>query len=1072
MDGVPPDQSTQHSSPEPVDQGESSPASSHAAGALLDALLRSSQDAAITTDAEMRITSWNPAAEAMYGWSAAEAVGKLAHELLQTDYLGAERSQLIADLREHGVWKGEVLHRHRDGSPVVVLATLTWVRGPHGEDIGVLSLNHAISERTQRATGLREHEEQQPGAEQVRQRATERLHALADASRAFAESVGDYQALLHRVARVIADTLRAACNIRLLSDDGQWLDLAVSEHFDPAAQAAMRAVLAPWRIHIDADTPVALAVRHGAPHLVPVIDHAALRATLPPERQHILEGSTHSMMVVPLRLHDRSIGSLMLARTASEPAAFDADDVSLVQDLADRAALAIGNAQLLVRLQAELAERERAQKVTELLYRASQFLARPLGHDEVLNTLLDELQQLIPYDSANIMLPDGSNTFRVRYLRGYEVWTDPEAVKALIFDATQRSPLAQIIATQRSLLIADTHQEPSWIPLIGTHFIGCWMGVPLIANNTLVGIFSIDRHQPHSLTVDDLQLAETLAVSAAVAIERAQLLAELQHERAQLTRRVAERTADLSMANAELARAARLKDEFLANMSHELRTPLNAILGRCEALEEGIYGAVTQDQITSLHVIIESGQHLLTLINDILDLSKIESGQLTLMHETIDVNLVSTMALRMVAQIALVKRIALTSQFDAQVQQFSADERRLKQILVNLLSNAVKFTPQGGRVGLEVRGSPEEQTLTFTVWDTGIGIAADDLPRLFQPFVQLDSSLNRQYTGTGLGLSLVSRLAQALGGSVAVTSTPGQGSRFSVTLPWPPEDQNVDRKGPPAKVDRSAPAFGIALVIEDSATAAAQVTRYLRELGTHVEVHPYGTGTVERAIALQPDVIILDILLPDADGWELLRQIKAEPRTQAIPVVVISVVDEPVRAHMLGAAALLTKPIDRPGLVQVLRAVTGSRSDPPVQTTLVVASSMRRPRILLTDDNEATIDATSDYLRAKGYEVIVARNGSEAIVRTQEGRPDIILMDIQMPGMDGLEAIRRLRIEPGMGQVPIFAVTALAMPGDRERCMAAGADEYLVKPVSYRTLVATIETYRQRVTGQVDDPQT
>ncbi|NTV65261.1 MAG: PAS domain S-box protein, partial [Oscillochloris sp.] len=465
------------------------------------------------------------------------------------------------------------------------------------------------------------------------------------------------------------------------------------------------------------------------------------------------------------------------------------------------------NLQALVNDHAQLLAREQhARQVAEALHTTGQLLARPLNLEAILETLLDVLQQLIPYDSANIMLPDGASEFRVRHWRGYERWTDPALVTALVFDPVQKPLIHAIVTTQRSVLVLDTHQEPAWTPMLGPDHIRCWLGVPLIAGNTVVGIYSIDRQRPNSITEADVRLAETLGATAATAIERAQLFAQVQHERGLLARRVAERTADLSLANAELARAARLKDEFLASMSHELRTPLTGILGRAEALQEGIYGPVTAEQVTSLHSIAESGQHLLTLINDILDLSKIESGRLTLEYATLDIDLLGTMAVRMVAQIAHAKHISLTSSFDGQVQRVHADERRLKQILVNLLANAVKFTLEGGKVGLEVQGSPEQQAVTFTVWDTGIGIAAEDLPKLFQPFVQLDSRLNRQYTGTGLGLALVARLAQAHGGSVAVESTPGQGSRFSVTLPWSPTPPPTSPVSATAAVDTARPA--------------------------------------------------------------------------------------------------------------------------------------------------------------------------------------------------------------------------------------------------------------------------
>ncbi|HNP71709.1 MAG TPA: response regulator, partial [Kouleothrix sp.] len=529
----------------------------------------------------------------------------------------------------------------------------------------------------------------------------------------------------------------------------------------------------------------------------------------------------------------------------------------------------------------------------------------------------------------------------------------------------------------------------------------------------------------------------------------------------------AERTADLSLANAELARAARLKDEFLANMSHELRTPLNGILGRSEALQEEIYGPVSAKQIEVLQGITESGQHLLGLINDILDLSKVEAGRLTLEHETLDIDMLCTASMRMVAQIAITKKISLNTSIDAAAELINADERRLKQILVNLLSNAVKFTPRGGKIGLEVRSDAERQQVRFTVWDTGIGISEEDLARLFQPFTQIDSRLNRAHDGTGLGLTLVRRLAEAHGGSVHVESVVGQGSRFSVVLPWDPAVQRAVRLATASVVDTTQPAVRQALVIEDSTTVAAQLSRYLQELGAQVEISSYSTGTVERAIALQPDVIILDILLPDEDGWHVLRQLKAEPRTRNIPVIVVSVVDTPRLARELGAAEVLLKPIDREMFVTALRRATTRTAEPLVERALLaVPQPVARPRLLLAEDNQTNIDMLFEYLHTKGYDVTVARNGQEAIVCAQEEKPDIILMDIQMPGVDGLEAIRRIRADGALAHTPIIAVTALALPRDRERCLDAGADEYMAKPVSLRMLVHTIESLRKRRAGE------
>jgi signal transduction histidine kinase len=411
--------------------------------------------------------------------------------------------------------------------------------------------------------------------------------------------------------------------------------------------------------------------------------------------------------------------------------------------------------------------------------------------------------------------------------------------------------------------------------------------------------------------------------------ERRRTMDALAEERALLARRVAERTAELSAANAELARAVRLKDEFLASMSHELRTPLNGILGLSEALQEEIYGDLTAKQQESLHIITASGTHLLGLINDILDLAKIEAGKIELTFAPVELVVVAQASLRLISQMAHQKNLHVVSSIDTAVGVLQADARCLTQILVNLLSNAVKFTPTGGTIGLDIVGDAAEHVVHYTVWDTGIGIAEDDQARIFQPFVQLDGRLARHYAGTGLGLALVAQLVDLHSGSIAATSIVGQGSRFTVTFPWN-------------------------------------------------EIRMEKGETVDK--------------LPGTDG---------------------------------GAS-------------------------PP-------AGQIRQARILVVDDNPANLAMVADYLNVKGYAVVVAHEGAEAVAQTREIHPDVIVMDIQMPGMDGLEAIRCIRADPTVATVPIIALTALAMPTDRKQCLAAGADDYLSKPVSLRALVMALE---------------
>jgi PAS domain S-box-containing protein len=530
--------------------------------------------------------------------------------------------------------------------------------------------------------------------------------------------------------------------------------------------------------------------------------------------------------------------------------------------------------------------------------------------------------------------------------------------------------------------------------------------------------------------------------------------AELRQANVQLEARVAARTAELSLANEALARAARMKDEFLASMSHELRTPLTGILGLSETLQMGIYGPLADPQVQPLRHIHQSGEHLLNLITDILDLSKIEAGKMELDVGPVVVDSVCQNSLQLIGELANKKSLRVSYQRDMAVDLVLADERRLKQMIVNLLSNAVKFTPDGGAVGLEVKGDAADQRVRFTVWDTGLGVSPDNQSRLFKPFVQLDSRLSRQFNGTGLGLSLVARMAELHGGSVSVESdgVPGQGSRFSFTLPWTAVPLT------PARRAEQRLALQQALIVEDTPVAAEQLRLYLAELGISSQVQSSGLSVLETVLAASPDVILLDLLLPGRSGWDVLADLKADRRTAAVPVVVVSVIDDRPRAEKLGAEGYLVKPVALSDLQRALDAAQ-ARARQKVAPLAVAGAVDGRPRVLVADDNEITLSTLKDFLHARGYQVELARNGLQALENAQQTRPALILMDMQMPDLDGLEATRRLRASPDSQLVatPVIALTALAMPGDRERCLAAGADDYLFKPINLEKLAQTIE---------------
>ncbi|MFP4121679.1 PAS domain S-box protein [Coleofasciculus sp.] len=528
-------------------------------------------------------------------------------------------------------------------------------------------------------------------------------------------------------------------------------------------------------------------------------------------------------------------------------------------------------------------------------------------------------------------------------------------------------------------------------------------------------------------------------------------------ERKQAEKQLRESNERISLANAELARATRLKDEFLASMSHELRTPLNAILGLAEALQEEVYGSLTPKQRKSLATIEQSGKHLLDLINDILDLSKIESGKMSLSVSLVSVDSLCESSLTFIKQQAQQKNIRLDYHIAPGLSEIEVDERRIRQVLVNLLSNAVKFTPDGGQVSLQVTTDPDGEQLQLSVTDTGIGIAPENLNKLFKPFVQLDSSLSRRYGGTGLGLALVRRIVELQGGSIALDSEVGKGSCFTVNLPRKHPSPIQERLRHPKLISGELPPIHKALVVEDSDASANHIARYLGELGITVLIHPQGEGTIDAVQTFNPDVIILDILLPNLSGWEVLVQLKENLATQSIPVVVVSVVDDPTQALELGASDYLLKPVSRPQLQSVLSQLFAT---PPETTPPVVEEQL--PLILLAEDNEANIITLTDYLHSKGFRVVLARNGIEAVQQAKQHTPDLILMDIQMPEMDGLESTRQIRADRNLPRMPIIAVTALAMPGDREKCLAAGVTEYMAKPIRLKKLVTLIEDYLHR----------
>jgi signal transduction histidine kinase/CheY-like chemotaxis protein/HAMP domain-containing protein len=479
--------------------------------------------------------------------------------------------------------------------------------------------------------------------------------------------------------------------------------------------------------------------------------------------------------------------------------------------------------------------------------------------------------------------------------------------------------------------------------------------------------------------------------------------------------------------------ANRLKSEFLASMSHELRTPLNAIIGFSEVLRDGIAGEVNEQQREYLQDVLNSGTHLLALINDILDLSKVEAGKMTLELEWLKVEEILRTSLAIVREKAVAHRLTLDLQA-AGAGELCADPRKFKQIAYNLLSNAVKFTPEGGRIAVTARRLPVHdlpvaatappgttEFVEIAVTDTGIGITLEDQARLFAAFTQIDSSLSRQYEGTGLGLALVKRLAELHGGAVAIESAPGKGATFRVWLPCRPRDDCADQDRP-----RSAPQPNgghRVLMVEDDPQAVELLRLALTRDGFEV-IHAASADEARRRLAEQtPDLITLDILLPGEDGWQFLDWLKQNTEWAHIPVVVVSIVAEQHKGLALGACAVLQKPFVKEELTTELTRLG------------LVPLQKKAARVLVVDDDPGAVERIAAPLEAAGHSVERAFGGRAALASALNAPPDLILLDLLMPDLSGFDVATALRANPRTALVPIIIVTAKTLDEAERRSL-------------------------------------
>jgi signal transduction histidine kinase/DNA-binding response OmpR family regulator len=570
--------------------------------------------------------------------------------------------------------------------------------------------------------------------------------------------------------------------------------------------------------------------------------------------------------------------------------------------------------------------------------------------------------------------------------------------------------------TRAAVQIPDLEREPGnrLLDILARAGFRALLAVPMLREDRVIGALVVRRKAPGEFPPETVQLLQTFGTQSALAIQNARLYEAIQEQ------------------GRQLQVASEHKSQFLANMSHELRTPMNAIIGVSEILLEDARDLGRADQVDPLERILRAARHLLTLINDVLDLSKIEAGKMELHPETVDVH-------------ALVEDVAATMRPLAEkngnrfvvecpdgVGSMHVDATRVRQALLNLTSNAVKFTQDGLvtiRAGRPRRGDTD--WIVLEVSDSGIGMTSEQVERLFQDFTQADASTTRKYGGTGLGLAISRRFCRMMGGDITVESTPGRGSTFTIALPagdGPGRGEGIVREAAPPRA-RPAAAGSTVLVVDDDATVRGVVERFLVRAGFAVVTASSGLEALSRAREIHPAAITLDVMMPDLDGWTVLAALKGDPTMADIPVVLVTILDERTRGLALGAADYLVKPVDRERLLGVLRDLCPRAAG----------------RLLLVDDDADTRARLRHILERDGWAVREADNGRVALERVAGELPDAIVLDLVMPEMDGFEFLAELRGRPDGRDIPVVVVTARDLSAEDRSRLNGGVERVIAK---------------------------
>lgn len=705
----------------------------------------------------------------------------------------------------------------------------------------------------------------------------------------------------------------------------------------------------------------------------------------------------------PLRLGDIEIGFLQIPSLALSP-----ESQALLKRLVESWAVLLESASLL-----ESANRN-ARRLRAAVEIASE-IAGELDPQALISRAVRSIREKMEAFHVSIYALDSERVLTLQlcapcgespdHLLSAQLEYVPEATRAL--------------RENRPVIIESLPERPSRQSMFASAARSV-MFVPLIQQRGQAwGLLVVEADYPGGFDEDDVAVFELIGEMIEVSMQSAQLYQE--------QKRTAERLRELDQ----------LKTQFIANMSHELRTPLNSIIGFSRVILKGIDGPLTEAQRQDLTAIYNAGQHLLGLINDILDLSKIEAGRMELHFAEVDMREIIRGVMSTAVGLTRDKPIELRQEVPEDLPPVWADAQRARQVLLNLVSNAAKFTDQGF---IAVHAWADELFVTISVQDTGIGIPREKQEEIFQEFTQVESGTTRRYGGTGLGLAIARRLVELMGGRIWVESEVGKGSTFFFTLPRA-------RPSVPAEPRSGRP---VVLCVDDDPGVITLYRRYLEKHGFEVVGLTDPQEVLEVVRRVRPDVITLDIMMPQRDGWAILQELKTDPETRRIPVIICSIIDERGRGFSLGAAEYLVKPFTEEELLEAIQRVDG-RPGPL--------------RVLVIDDSEADRQLIRRVLeRMGGYRVLEASGGQEGTALARRERPDLVILDLMMPEMDGFMVVEALKEDPTTRSIPIIVLTAKSLT-EEDRQRLNGRIEALLQKVGVdpEALLAEIVEVLRRV---------